>query len=122
MPESLIRMKIKEALVATGNDRRDSLKLLMTWAIRDHSLLLAMTKPHLKGIVAALIDHHVRNAAEGKAVDDGEDSLSRSTIDDIVSSPRMDRRGSASVPPPKSTERQASAMRRLAAAFTKKKK
>lgn len=124
MPESLIREKIAEALVATGNNRHDALKLLLTWAVRDPSLLLAMTRPHLKGIAAGHIDHYLRHAKGKKTEDNSSDKISRTAIDDIVSSARSSdrRRGGASIPPPKSTERQASTMRKLAAAFTRKNK
>lgn len=123
MPKSVIHEKIKEALVATGCNRHDALKLLITWAVRDSELLLAMTKPHLKAIASGHIDHYLRKAADNEPSDVEPDNLSRSAINDIISSARgADRRKSAVLPPPKSTERQATAMRKLAAAFTKKKK
>ncbi len=123
MPESLMHAKIKEALIASGNNRHDALKLLITWTIRDHALLLAMTKPHLKAIAAGHIDHFLRKPADTKLIEDfGSENLSRRAIDDIVSSPRSERRTGPAVPPPKSSERQASAMRKLAEAFTRKKK
>jgi hypothetical protein len=124
MPESLMRAKIKEALAATGQNRHDAHKLLITWAVRDPALLLAMTKPHLKAIATGHIDHYMRQASDEDAEDAGSEKFSRSAIDDIVSSSRLpsDRRQNPAVPPPKSTERQASTMRKLAAAFTKKKK
>ncbi len=124
MPDSLMRAKIKEALAATGQNRHDAHKLLITWAVRDPALLLAMTKPHLKAIATGHIDHYLR-AGEAVGGDDASpEKLSRTAIDDIVSSSRLpsDRRQNPAVPPPKSTERQASTMRKLAAAFTKKKK
>jgi len=126
MPESFMRVKIKEALAATGNNRHDAHKLLITWAIRDPALLLAMTRPHLKGIAAAHVDHYLRQKGERDADDDMPERISRTAIDDIVlhATSRMptDKRRHTLLPPPKSTERQASTMRKLAAAFTKKKK
>jgi len=123
MPEGIIRTKIKEALEATGSNRPDALKLLITWAVRTPALLLAMTKPHLKAIAGSHIDHYLRRES-GESGDDTEpDTFTRTAIDDIVESSRsQDRRGKSAIPPPKSTERQASAMRKLAAAFTHKKK
>ena len=124
MPDGLLRAKIKEALDVAGQNRRDAHKLLLTWAVRDHALLLALTKPHLKAIASGAIDHYWRRMEEALPEDEGTDGFSSSTIDDIVASGTMlnsgDKRKST-VPPPKSTERQASTMRRLAAAFTKKK-
>ncbi|MFA4993731.1 MAG: hypothetical protein WC521_00265 [Bdellovibrionales bacterium] len=124
MPESLMRAKIKEALAATGQNRHDAHKLLITWAVRDPALLLAMTKPHLKAIATGHIDHYLRLTSDNNVDDSSPEKLSRSAIDDIVSSSRLpsDRRQNPAVPPPKSTERQASTMRKLAAAFTRKKK
>jgi hypothetical protein len=125
MPDSIIRAKIKEALMAAGNNRHDAHKLLITWAVREPALLLAITKPHLKAICAGLVDHHVRSRAEAGGDDGGPDNLPRAAIDDIVASAAvhmpMDNRKST-IPPPKETERQANTMRKLAAAFTKKKK
>jgi hypothetical protein len=125
MSDSTLKSKIKEALVATGHNRHDAQKLLITWAVRDPSLLLLMTKPHLKAIAAGHIDHFLRSAEKGGAGEDAEDG-SRSALEDIVSSGAVrltgEKRKNAHVPPPKSTERQASTMRRLAAAFTRKKK
>ena len=124
MPDSLMRAKIKEALAAAGQNRHDAHKLLITWAVRDPALLLAMTKPHLKAIATGHIDHYLRAGEVVSGEDTSPEKLSRSAIDDIVSSSRLpsDRRQNPAVPPPKSTERQASTMRKLAAAFTKKKK
>jgi hypothetical protein len=126
MPDSLIRAKIKEALIAAGHNRHDAHKLLLTWAVRDPALLLAMTKPHLKAIAAGLVDHYVRQHAENGDDDSNPEKISRTTIDDIVASATKkiptDKRRNSPIPPPKSTERQASTMRKLAAAFTRKKK
>jgi hypothetical protein len=126
MSDSIIRDKIKEALAAAGNNRHDAHKLLLTWAVRDPALLLAMTKPHLKAISAGLVDHYIRQRANRLGDDESLDNLPRAAIDDIVASAAvhlpMDDRKDLKIPPPKSTERQATTMRKLAAAFTKKKK
>ena len=126
MTDDIVRMKVREALAATGNDRHDAQKLLITWAVRDPQLLLGMTKPHLKAIVSATVDHSLREKQTSGGDDNGADGFSRTAIDDIVSAATLnlpnDKRRKSNVPPPKSTERQASTMRKLAAAFTKKKK
>jgi hypothetical protein len=123
MTDSLTRSKIKEALIAAGNNRHDAHKLLITWAVRDPALLLSMVKPHLKAIAAGLVDHHLRQSASDESDDGGPDHLA---VDDIVTSAALrlphDKRKTPGLPPPKSTERQASTMRKLAAAFTRKKK
>jgi hypothetical protein len=125
MPESLIRIRIKEALLLANNNRHDAAKLLIAAAAREPTLLLEMTKPHLKAIAAGLVDHHVRHEGTSKE-DTGDDNLPRTAIDDIISTAALslpqDKRKGPGIPPPKSTERQATTMRKLAAAFTRKKK
>ena len=123
MTDEHVRQKVKEALAATDGNRHDAQKLLITWAVRDPALLLGITKPHLKAIASGLIEHVAR--PKDGAKDDGPDQLPRTAIDDIVTSATLrvplDKRKKQNLPPPKSTERQASTMRKLAAAFTKKK-
>jgi hypothetical protein len=118
--------KVKEALVATNGNKQDAQKLLITWAVRDPQLLLSLTKPHLKAIAAGLIEYALRHKETPGVVDTGPDNFTRTAIDDIVASASLhaplDKRKKSTLPPPKSTERQASTMRKLAAAFTKKKK
>jgi hypothetical protein len=123
MIDDYVRVKIRDALAATGDDRHDAQKLLITWAVRDPSLLLGMTKPHLKAISAALIEHTMRNKNDGSG-DSGPDHFPQSTIDDMLAAGGKEKemRKHTTLPPPKSTERQASTMRKLAAAFTRKKK
>lgn len=124
MTDDYVRAKIKEALAATDGDKHDAQKLLITWAVRDPSLLLGVTKPHLRAIVAALVEHALRTKGKEDEEDSGPDRFSKGEIDSILAGGRApgDKRSHKNVPPPKSTERQASAMRKLAAAFTRKKK
>jgi hypothetical protein len=124
MTDDIVRAKIREALAATGGNKHDAQKLLITWAVRDQQLLLGLTKPHLKAIVAGFVDHALRE--KPSSGDGGPDHFSQTAIDDIVNSAKLnlphDKRKKSTLPPPKSTERQASTMRKLAAAFTKKRK
>lgn len=124
MTDDYVNDKIDEALAASGGNKHDAQKLLITWAVRDASLLLGMTKPHLKAIAAGLIDHAARAKTTPQSRDEGPDRISQKAIDDIVASGRRatDKRAGRNIPPPKSTERQATTMRKLAAAFTKKRK
>jgi hypothetical protein len=126
MNDEYIDAKIAEAMAATSNNRHDAQKLLITWAVRDQALLLRMAKPHLKAIAAGLIEHALRAKNDQTETDNGPDNFSKTAIDDLVASATggriAEKRKNRNVPPPKSTERQASTMRRLAAAFTKKKK
>ena len=121
--DDYLRDKIKDAVESTSGNKHDAQKLLITWAVRDPQLLLGMTKPHLKAIAAGLVDHAMRPKTSSS---DGPNTFTRTAIDDIVAAATLrvplDKRKKPNVPPPKSTERQASAMRKLAAAFTKKKK
>jgi hypothetical protein len=124
MTDEYVRTKIRDALAATDENRHDAQKLLITWAVRDPSLLLGIAKPHLKAIAAALIEHALRTKNGGEE-DTGPDRFPQSAIDDMIASTGpmpKDKRTHRNVPPPKSTERQATAMRKLAAAFTRKKK
>jgi hypothetical protein len=122
MTDDYVRAKIREALKSTGDNRHDAQRLLITWAVRDPTLLLGMAKPHLKAIAAALVEHSVRTKDEDGAGDPGPDHFSQNEIDNIISGQGKDRRMPRNLPPPKATERQASTMRKLAAAFTRKKK
>lgn len=128
MTDDHVRMKIKEAIAASGGNRHDAQKLLITWAVRDPQLLLGITKPHLKAIAAGLIEYATRDKGDGERGDTGPDYFTRTAIDDIVATATgkapasSDKRRYSNVPPPKSTERQANTMRKLAAAFTRNKK
>lgn len=124
MTDDYVHAKIREALAATEGNKHDAQKLLITWAVRDSTLLLGMTKPHLKAIAANLIEHALK-AKKSEDGDTGPDNFSQTAIDDLIASSgrrAADKRARRNVPPPKSTERQAATMRRLAAAFTKKRK
>ncbi len=122
MTDDYIRTKIRDALAATDDNKHDAQKLLITWAVRDPSLLLGMTKQHLKAIAATLVEHELR--VRGEDTDDGPDRFPQSAIDDMIASGAQskEKRTHRHLPPPKSTERQANAIRKLAAAYTKKKK
>jgi len=122
MTDDYVRAKTAEALATAGNDRHDAQKLLITWAVRDQPLLLGMSKPHLKAIAATLIDHALRNREQETTGDPGPDKFPHSAIEDMIAAGApKDRRVPRNIPPPKSTDRQASVMRKLAAAFTRKK-
>lgn len=120
MSEAYVSTKVQEALEATGGDKRDAQKLLITWAVRDQQLLLGLAKPHLKAIAAARLEHVSRPEKTSASAEHVE--LSRKEVDDIIMGQgKGEKRGHIKVPPPKSSERQASVMHQLAAAFKKKK-
>ena len=107
MSEDYIRTKIKEALDARGGDKLEAQKLVITWAVRDPPLLLGLAKPHLKTIVAAQIDNVLKKSKGGASAP--------------ASARPLGEKRTPLVPPPKTSHRQASVMRQLAAAFKKKK-
>lgn len=117
MSEDYVASKIREALLATDQDKRDAQKLLITWAVRDQSLLLGLAKPHLKGIISAQIDHYL---GEGEGKDKGgKTHFSLKDAEAMASSSRPLGDKRAHVPPPKSSIRQASVMHQIAEAYKK---
>lgn len=125
MADDYLHSKVFEALKATDGHRHDAQKLIITWAVRDVKLLLALAKPHLKAIVTGVIDHVLR--MDGHKNDEGsahDEHIARGTIDSILAKGAVkhatDKRRRSNLPPPQSTERQANAMRRLAEAYKKK--
>lgn len=120
MIDAYVQTKTKEALEATNGDKKDAQKLMITWAVRDQSLLLGLTKPHLKAIVSAQIDHAAR--PQKYEPDEHHDvRFSKSDADKMLATHMTTNKRSHKVPPPKSSQRQASVMHQLAAAFKKKK-
>ncbi|MDD2324713.1 MAG: hypothetical protein PHW63_01680 [Alphaproteobacteria bacterium] len=112
MTEDYVNAKIHEALKATGGNKRDAGKLLVTWAVRDLPLLLGLTKSSLKGIVDdAIADLMKTDKKAGHSFDDAI----------VFPTAKGEKRRPSKVPPPKSSERQATVMHQLAAAFKKKK-
>ncbi len=115
MPESYVTAKVHEALQATGGDKQDAQKLLLTWAVRDQALLIGLAKPHLKSLVIARLEEVMR--AHGK----DREGPTRQELDALIlSHTKGEKRSAIKVPPPKSSHRQASVMRQIADAFKKK--
>lgn len=120
MTEDYVAAKIKEALEISAGDKHAAQKLLITWAVRDQALLIGFSKPHLKAIISTRIEHALR--APRKVSGSKDAHFSKKEIDAIIASnPFGDKRSGPSVPPPKSSARQASAMHQLVAAFKRKK-
>ncbi len=112
MSDSYVASKIQEALKVTNGDKKDAVKLLTTWAVRDQALLLGFTKAHLK----TLISDHMEDVSKTLKKGGKETATNKEAI--VIGG---DKRSTVAVPPPKSSERQASVMHQLAAAFKKKK-
>ena len=119
MTDAYVKAKVKEALEATGGDKRDTQKLLVTWAVRDQQLLLGFSKPHLKGLVTAKIEEVMRKGKKKKGKDSG--SFSKKDMAAMIEGhTKGEKRKQSKVPPPKSSVRQATVMQQIAAAFKKK--
>lgn len=119
MTEDYLASKIHEALQASGENKADAQKLLITWAVRDQKLLLAFTKPHLKGIVTARMEHET-SAAKKSGSGDKTAQFTKKDIDNMLTEKPLGERRKVNVPPPKSSQRQANVMKQLAEAFKKK--
>lgn len=119
MTDAYVNAKILEALEATGGDKHDAQKLLITWAMRDQQLLLGFAKPHLKDLIASRIGASFkkinRKGPEEKSLFAGEIDflMERKTGGEKRSPLKLAR-------PPKESSRQASVMHHIAAAFKKK--
>lgn len=121
MTEDYVAAKVKEALKVSSGDKHAAQKLLVTWAIRDMTLLIGLAKPHLKAIIASRIDHELR-APKKTAHSQGSDHFSESDLKSLAAAkPYGEKRSGSSVPPPKSSQRQATAIHQLVAAFKRKK-
>lgn len=116
MSDDYINAKIAEALKATGGDKHDAQKLLITWAVRDQQLLLGFAKPHLKALVSARIDQAHKTHTKA-----GDAQTKKELEDAILGHTKGEKRAHITVPPPKSSSHQASMMHKIAEAFKKKK-
>lgn len=112
MSDKYVAAKIQEALKVTNGDKHDAVKLLTTWAVRDQALLLGFTKTHLKDLISAQIDGVSKTR---KKADQDASSFKEAIVFG------GDKRAAVAVPPPKSSDRQASVMHQLVEAFKKKK-
>jgi hypothetical protein len=113
MTDSYVTSKIKEALKVTHDDVGDAVKLLVTWAVRDQSLLLGFTKTTLKEIVQERVAQQVK---AGKKSDTSQNRSSGA----IVFPQKGDKRTTVAVPPPKTSKHQETVMQQIVAAFKKK--
>lgn len=117
MSDSYVDAKIHEALQATNGDKKDATKLLVTWAVRDQALLLGIAKPDLKELAQTRVEEVLRKLKKTD-VDKALASKEKEAI--LLGQIKGEKRNPVKVPPPKSSERQASVMHQLAAAFRKK--
>ena len=118
MSQSYVSAKIQEALKATGGNKHDAQKLIITWAVRDPTLMLGLAKPHMKGIVAAWIDHENRS---GKKKTEKAASFTEADAKAILEGTGAhEKRKAVKVPPPKASAHQATVMQHIVDAFKKK--
>lgn len=115
MSNSYVDAKVLEALKATNNDEQDAQKLLITWAVRDQSLLIGLSKPHLKTLVKAKIDELKRQTKKGKGKDKSSDIKKMA-----IPAPKGEKRSPLKAPIHQASKRHVSVMNQIVAAFSKK--
>lgn len=113
MTDSYVTAKIKEALKVTNGDASDAVKILVTWAVRDQSLLLGFTKESLKDVVLDRVTTHMKSAKKPSSSDKSASAI-------VFPKGKGDKRSTVSVPPPKTSKHQESVMHQIVAAFKKK--
>lgn len=74
MPQTYLENRISEALKKSKGSQTKARQLLMSMAIEDDQLLLALTKPHLNALVAHAIGHFA-DVVKNKKADKKEDDL-----------------------------------------------
>ena len=117
MSDHYVDSKINEALKATNGDEKDAVKLIITWAVRDQALLLGLAKPELKTLASERVKELMKRGKKGS-----ESHGHKEAKDAIVfAAGKGEKRHPVKVPPPKTSERQASVMHQLVAAFKKQK-
>jgi len=60
MSEEYVIGKVKEALKSADGNRAEAQRMLLAAAMRDHDLLLGLSKPHLKAITNYAIEYVMR--------------------------------------------------------------
>ena len=118
MSDHYVDSKINEALKATNGDEKDAVKLIITWAVRDQALLLGLAKPELKNLASERVHAALRSTKKGSTAP-AHPKENKEAI--VFAAGKGEKRQPVKVPPPKTSERQASVMHQLVAAFKKQK-
>lgn len=90
MSNAYVQSKVREAVMAARGSRTMAQQLLMNWAAEDPRLLLGMSQPFLKAIVAAALQGEMRKLdarAAGRSGGSGSGgrSLSRDALSQVLS-------------------------------------
>lgn len=90
MSNAYVQSKVREAVMAARGSRAMAQQLLMNWAAEDPRLLLGMSQPFLKAIVAAALQGEMRKLdarAAGRSGGSGSGgrSLSRDALSQVLS-------------------------------------
>jgi len=75
--------KIKEALKASRGNPAQAQKALIEWALQDQELLIALVRPHMKGITAHAVDRVARGKKAPEAVSSSSSKSSTKLKDSI---------------------------------------
>lgn len=122
MSQDYVGTKAREALSATGGNRREAGQLLRVWAETDPELKKALIAPFLANLCALAVQRAA--SAEGSRgprsrASDPVDSASLLTAIGSSHAPTMSSTRQTQAPPPRSSARHRQAVATLAAAFKK---
>lgn len=122
MSQDYVRLKAREALSATGGNRREAGQLLRVWSETDPDLKKALVAPFLGNLCALAVQRAASTGAARQpraaaAQDDSKALLSTigSNLAQTMSTTRQNQ-----APPPRSSARHRQAVATLAAAYKKK--
>jgi hypothetical protein len=120
MSQDYVRLKAREALSATGGDRREAGLLLQVWSESDRDLKKALVAPFLANLCALAVQRAVSTGGQRRAQRANPNNQA-SLLSAIGSreAPTMSSTRQTQAPPPRSSARHRQAVATLAAAFKK---
>lgn len=121
MSQDYVRLKAREALGATGGNRREAGQLLRVWSETDPDLKKALVAPFLANLCALAVQRAASTGTPRKprAVDQDDSKALLSSIGSNLAQTMSTTRQNQA-PPPRSSARHRQAVATLAAAFKKK--
>jgi hypothetical protein len=124
MSEEYVIEKIKAAIAASGDNRSEAQRLLISWAVRDQTLLLGLSKPHLKAIASHAVEFVARTG--GEILAEPKKHEASGSLDKILGQVGLRVKAAGQSAPhvqlaEHDPERQASTWQMIASAFRKKK-
>jgi len=125
MSEENIQSSIEDALAEAGGDKDDARRILMSKAMRDPEFLMLLAGDYLKELISERIDRYI-DLRSAFASSDVENKPKLAVAIDLASLASQkvsaDKVRKSTLPPPKTSELQALAMRKIVAAFEKNKR